>query len=100
MCLVCLVAFGTCFLILFRHLDSGIEARHINIDFVNKTWKAGVLFFNLNWLLNLTAHCIFVMKYWLVSQKIVSQLTAVKNDGVEKRARLYLFSLLLWVLVS
>lgn len=47
-----------------------------------------------------TAHCIFVMKYWVVAKKIEQIFGSTTDSNLEFRAKIYLYLLLIWIVLA
>jgi hypothetical protein len=72
---VSLAVWAAMFIVIYRRADQYKQDK----AFFNEIWAVAWTSFNVYWLFDLVAHCIFVMKYWLVAQKIVAQFTTTST---------------------
>ena len=78
------------------YVNKQFYAENYNTQLVN--WYRTDLVLGCSyWFFNLISHCIFVVKYWCVSQKIAAFFNHTPCALVERRTRIIFAVLFLWV---
>lgn len=90
--LIALVIWSSLWIVIYRQTIDGLLKGSEAQGF----WNAAVVSFYIYWSCNIFAHCIFVIKYWLVSQKIAQHFNS-SNQNVERQAIIWLSFLITWV---